>query len=159
MKYIKVGKIVNTHALKGEVRLISNFEYKDRIFKKDSVLYIGQFKTPEVIETYRVHKQYDMIKFVGIDYINDVLKYKGEVVYVDEDSLSLKDDEILESDFINYQVYIDNNSIGQIEEYRCDNGNKIIKLNNKFIPYNKDFISKIDKENKIIYMHDIEVFL
>ena len=31
MKYIYIGKIVNTHALKGEVRIISNFEYKDRV--------------------------------------------------------------------------------------------------------------------------------
>lgn len=159
MKYIKIGKIVNTHALKGEVRLISNFEFKDRVFKKDFILYIGQFKTPEVIETYRIHKQYDMIKFVGIDYINDVLKYKGEIVYINEEDLKLNDEEILEGDYINYQVYAENKNIGQIEEYRSDNGNKMIRLNGKFIPYNKDFINKIDKENKIIYMHDIEVFL
>ena len=38
MKYIYVGKIVNTHALKGEVRLISDFEYKERVFKKDNTI-------------------------------------------------------------------------------------------------------------------------
>ena len=70
IKYIYVGKIVNTHALKGEVRIISNFEYKDRVFIPNNVLYIGQFKDREVIETYRKHKQYDMVKFVNIDYIN-----------------------------------------------------------------------------------------
>ena len=90
MKYINIGKIVNTHALKGEVRIISDFEYKDRIFKPNNSLYIGQFKTKEIIETYRKHKQFDMVKFVGIDYINDVLKYKGDVVYIDENDLKLK---------------------------------------------------------------------
>ena len=49
MEYINVGKIVNTHALKGEVRIISNFEYKERIFKKGFNLYIGQFKDKEEI--------------------------------------------------------------------------------------------------------------
>ena len=159
MKYIRIGRIVNTHALKGEVRLISDFEYKDRVFIKDFILYIGQFKIPEVIETHRIHKQYDMIKFVGINYINDVLKYKGEVVYINEEDLKINDNDILESDYVNYLVYVGEKNIGQIEEYRCDNGNKMIKLNNKYIPYNRDFISKIDKEHKIIYMHDIEVFL
>ena len=91
MKYIYIGKIVNTHALKGEVRIISNFEFKDRVFIKGNTLYIGQFKSPEVIETYRHHKQFDMVKFVGIDYINDVLKYKGDGVYIDEHFKELVD--------------------------------------------------------------------
>ncbi len=159
MKYIYVGKIVNTHALKGEVRLISNFDFKSRIFKINNTLYIGKDKISEVIETYRTHKQFDMIKFKGIDYINDVLKYKGENVYINEEDLKLNEDEILASEFPEYKVYFEEKEIGQIMEYRSDNGNKIIKVNNKFIPYNKDFITKIDKNNKIIYMHDIGVFL
>ena len=159
MKYVYIGKIVNTHALKGEVRIISNFEYKNRVFKKGVKVYLGQFKDEEEIETYRPHKQYDMVKFVGIDYINDVLKYKGDGVYIDEEMLNLKDDEILESEIVNMEVYLDNKSIGKIEEYRNDNGNKVIKVNEKFIPFNKDFISKIDKSSKIIHMKNIEVFL
>lgn len=159
MKYVYIGKIVNTHALKGEVRLISDFEFKDRVFKSGVTFYMGQFKTPEIVETYRPHKQFDMVKFVGINYINDVVKYKGDSVYVDESILNLKDDEILDSEFTNMSVYIDDKLIGKIEEYRNDNGNKVIKLNNKFIPYNPNFVTKIDKQNNIIYMHDIEVFL
>ncbi len=159
MKYIYVGKIVNTHALKGEVRLISSFEYKERVFKKDNLLYIGSSKDELKIESYRVHKQFDMIKFCGIDYINDVLKYKGCNVYIDEDSLKLKDDEILISDLINYEVYNEDKLIGKIMEYRNNNGNKLIKVNNKYIPYNNDFITKYDKINKRIYFHDIGVFL
>ncbi len=159
MNYVCVGKIVNTHALKGEVRIISNFEYKDRIFKKGFKLYMGQFKDEEEIETYRVHKQFDMVKFVGIDYINDVIKYKGLSVYINKEDLDLKDDEILENEFSGMKVYSNNKEVGIINEYRNDNGNKMIKVNDKFIPYNKDFITKIDKQNNIIYMHDIEVFL
>ncbi len=159
MKYLRIGTIVNTHALKGEVRIISNFEYKDRVFIVGNKLFIGHSYIPEEIETYRKHKQFDMVKFKGIDYINDVLKYKGCYVYIDEESLSLKDDEILESEFTSYELYSNDKLIGHIEEYRNDNGNKIIKVNSKYLPYNKDFISKIDKTNKRIYMHGIEVFL
>lgn len=159
MKYIYVGKIVNTHALKGEVRLISNFDFKERVFKKDNVLYIGKSYDKLVIESYRVHKQFDMIKFVGIDNITDVLKYKGSNVYIDEEDLKLNDDEILTSDLINYEVYNDNMLIGKITEYRNDNGNEMVKVNNKYIPYNRNFINKYDKINKKIFFHDIGVFL
>lgn len=159
MKYIFIGRIVNTHALKGEVRIVSDFEFKDRIFKENTLLYIGENKDKEIIETYRKHKQFDMVKFKGIDYINDVLKYKGSKVYIDESILNLKDDEILISELINMDVYNDNKYVGKITEYRSDNGNKMLRVNNKLIPYNKDFITKIDKENKSIYFHDIGVFL
>ena len=159
MNYICVGRIVNTHALKGEVRIISNFEYKNKVFKKGFKLYIGQFKNEEEIETYRIHKQFDMVKFVGIDYINDVIKYKGMNVYVKDSDLNLEDDEILENEFYGMKVYSNEKEVGIISQYRNDNGNKMIRINDKFIPYNKDFITKIDKKNNIIYMHDIEVFL
>ena len=159
MKYIFIGRIVNTHALKGEVRIVSDFEFKDRIFKENTLLYIGENKDKEIIETYRKHKQFDMVKFKGIDYINDVLKYKGSKVYIDESILNLKDDEILISELINMDVYNDNKYVGKITEYRSDNGNNMLSVNNKLIPYNKDFITKIDKENKSIYFHDIGVFL
>lgn len=159
MKYIFIGRIVNTHALKGEVRIVSDFEFKDRIFKENTFLYIGENKDKEIIETYRKHKHFDMVKFKGIDYINDVLKYKGSKVYIDESILNLKDDEILISELINMDVYNDNKYVGKITEYRSDNGNNMLRVNNKLIPYNKDFITKIDKENKIIYFHDIGVFL
>ena len=44
MKYIYIGDVVNTHGLKGEVRLISNFEYKKRVFKKNFKLEYAKFR-------------------------------------------------------------------------------------------------------------------
>lgn len=159
MKYIFIGRIVNTHALKGEVRIVSDFEFKDRIFKENTLLYIGENKDKEVIETYRKHKQFDMVKFKGIDNINNVLKYKGSKVYINEEDLKLKDDEILISELLNMDVYNNDKLVGKITEYRSDNGNNMLRVNDKLVPYNKDFITKIDKENKCIYFHDIGVFL
>ena len=59
--YIYLGKIVNTHGIKGEIRILSDFDYKDIVFKKDFKIYIGKDKQEETINTYRVHKNYDMI--------------------------------------------------------------------------------------------------
>lgn len=159
MDYIYIGKIVNTHALKGEVRLISNFEYKNRVFKIGNYLYIGQGKVKEEIESYRVHKQFDMVKFKGIDYINDVLKYKGCSVYISSDDIKLNDYELLDNEFLEMDIYNKDILIGKVCEYINNNGNKMVRVNEKLIPYNKDFITNVDKANKRIIMHDIEVFL
>lgn len=156
MKYIKVGTIVNTHALKGEVRIISNFEYKDRVFKINNTLYIGMSKSEEVIETYRVHKNFDMVKFKGIDNITDVLKYKGSAVYVNIDDLKLKDDEILIEELLGMSVIVNNKLLGNITDYIDNNGNKLVVVNNKYIPYNKDLIEKIDKINRKVYYKNID---
>ena len=159
MRFIYIGKVTNTHALKGEIRILSNFEFKDKVFTKGFKLYVGHLKTEEVIETYRRHKQYDMVKFVGIDNINDVIKYKGASVFINEEDLNLSDDEILVEELIGMKVYNDDSLVGNITEYREDNGNKNIRVNDKLIPFNKDYISKIDKQNKEIHFHDIGVFL
>lgn len=159
MRFIYIGKVTNTHALKGEIRILSNFEFKNKVFTKGFKLYVGHLKAEETIETYRRHKQFDMVKFVGIDNINDVIKYKGASVFINEEDLNLSNDEILTEELIGMKVYNDNSLVGNITEYREDNGNKNIRVNDKLIPFNKDFISKIDKQNKEIHFHDIGVFL
>ena len=159
MDYIFIGKIVNTHALKGEVRIVSNFEYKDRVFKNGFNLYVGSDKVKLTIDTYRHHKIFDMVKFKGIDSINDVLVYKGSNCYINKEDLELGNDELLEEEFLTMDVYNNETLVGRISEYRCDNSNKLIRVNGKLIPFNKDFIVKIDKENNKIVMNNIEVFL
>ena len=61
MEYIYIGKIVNTHGIKGEIKVISEFEYKDYVFKSGNYIYIGNKYEKEKIVTYRHHKIYDMI--------------------------------------------------------------------------------------------------
>ena len=155
-EYILIGKIVNTHALKGEVRLISDFEYKEKVFVINNELYIGKEKNKETIETYRKHKNFDMVKFKGIETINEVIKYKGQKVYILKETLNLGEDEILIDELINMQVIFNDKILGEVEEFRNDSGNKIIKVSGKYIPYNNNFIEKIDKKERKIYYKNIE---
>ena len=98
MKYVLIGKIVNTHGLKGEVRILSSFKYKDRIFKKGMKVYIGKDKVCEEINSYRYHKIFDMITMNGYNDINQILKYKGEYIFVNKEDIKLEDNEYLYSD-------------------------------------------------------------
>lgn len=154
MDYIYIGKLVNTHALKGEVRIISDFEYKEKAFKIGNHLYIENEKV--TIETYRKHKSFDMVKFKEYNYINDVLKFKGKKVYCIKEELDLNNGELLDSDYITLRCLYKNKTIGYIEEVINNNGYKLLKINDKFVPLNDNFIENIDLERKEITFKNLE---
>lgn len=161
MKYIRIGKIVNTHGIKGELRILSDFKYKDRIFKNDFKLYIGAHKVCEIINTYRHHKQFDMVTFVGYDNINDVLKYKGDYVFINSEDLLLNDNEYLDSDLINLNVVCNGKIIGvvkNIEYYSKNNPLLYVECENKhfYVPYNFDIIKSINLSEKEIIINYIK---
>ena len=89
MKYLYIGKLVNTHGIKGEVRILSKFRYKDKVFNKDFKFYIGKDKKEYIIESYRPHKNFDMFVFKGFNDINLIEHLKGSLVYINKDDLKL----------------------------------------------------------------------
>ncbi len=130
MEYVYVGKLVNTHGLKGEVKLLSNFDYKDYYFKKGIHFYIGDNKEKVTISSYRHHKMFDMFLFDEYNYINDVLKFKGSKVYIDRDEVPLKDGELFISDYIGMDAYFENKFIGKVSDIIDNNGYKLFVVNN-----------------------------
>ena len=68
--FVYIGKIVNTHGIKGELRLLSKFSYKERVFVKGMTIYIGRNKEKEEIVSYRHHKCFEMITLKGYSNIN-----------------------------------------------------------------------------------------
>ena len=152
MKYINVGKLVNTHGLKGEVRILSDFRHKKNVFKKGMKLYIGKKKEEFTINTYRFHKIYDMVTFDGYNNINDIEYLKGLNVYINEDDLILED-EIYSGKLIDFIVIYENKEIGRVTQIIDTPANEVIRVGEKIlIPYVDEFIEKIDLENKIIYV-------
>ena len=152
MKYINVGKLVNTHGLKGEVRILSDFRHKKNVFVKGMKLYIGKKKEEFTINTYRFHKIYDMVTFEGYNNINDVEYLKGLNVYINEDDLKL-DDGIYSGKLIDFKVICDEKEIGIVTEIIDTPANEVIRVDEKIlIPYVDEFIEKIDLDNKKIYV-------
>lgn len=153
MKYVLIGKIVNTHGLKGEVRILSDFRYKDRVFVPDMKVYIGKDKSMEVISTYRHHKIFDMITMSAYNNINDVLKYKGEFIFINREDLKLGDNEFLDTDLINLSVYVDNKLLGSVRKIEKYSKNELLVVKGEekdyLIPYNFDIIKISLKEKRI----------
>lgn len=153
MEYIKVGKIVNTHGIKGEIRILSDFKYKTNVFTLGFHIYIGKEKKEEIISSYRRHKIFDMITLNGINNINDVLPYKGKEIYIKK--ADLKIDGYLNEDLIGLKVIYQSKQIGIITSIMKNHDNGILVIRNKYkkylVPNREEFIEKIDlKENHIV---------
>mgnify|MGYP004549247833 FL=1 len=159
MTLIKIGKIVNTHGIKGELRLLSKFPYKNKVFINNMKIYIDK-KDIEVINTYRKHKNFDMITLKGYSNINEVLKYKGKYVYVDNNDIVLDNNKYLDEDLIGLNVIYEDNDKGIIIDIERYDKTVLfnIKDNDKeyLIPYNDNLIDKIDINDKKIYIKDIK---
>lgn len=158
MDYVYIGKIVGTHGIKGEIRLISNFDKKDKVFIVGRSIYIGNEKQKEVINSYRKHKNYDMITLKGINDINDVLKYKGLKTYVLRDDLKLENDYILD-DLIGMNVISDGVLYGTVKDIFDNNGNTLLQIafeKNYYIPYNSEYIKNVSLQNKLIEVENVK---
>lgn len=159
MDFVYLGKITSTHGIKGEVRILSTFDKKELVFKEGFSLYIGSNKEMKVINTYRIHKNYDMVTFKGINDINDVLKYKGLKVYIKRSDLNLQNNDYLIDDLIGLKVICDDEELGVVLDI-FDNNNQVllfIKYNsNYYIPYNERYIVNVDLASKLIITKDIK---
>lgn len=156
--YIKIGEIVNTHGIKGEVRIVSDIKYKEQIFKKDVNLYIGKKKEKLVIHSYRQHKIYDMVTFVGFDNINEVLIYKGEDVFIKREEVKIEG--YFNDELIGLDVYSNDKYIGKVINILkgVKNDNLVVTKdkNKNLIPNIPEFIEKVDLENAKIFIKEIE---
>lgn len=148
MDYINVGKIVNTHGIKGELRILSDFELKNQVFVIGKNIYIGDSFIKEEIASYRKHKEFDMITLKNYNNINQVLKYLKKKVYVKREDLNI--DKYLMTDLIGLDVYLKEQKIGKIIDFVYNGSNKLLVvegLKKFYIPMVEDFVNKVDINN------------
>ena len=158
MNKIFIGKVVSTHGIKGEIRILSDFPYKDKVFITNNKIIIDDKEY--IIKSYRVHKGYDMVTLDGFNNINDVLFLLKSNVYISEELLNLDDDEILDDELITFKVLTKDGKEGIIKEiFKASSTNKILRVmfdKEVLIPMNSPMIKKIDKENKEVIVELIE---
>ena len=151
---VYIGKIVSTHGIKGEIRILSNFDYKDKVFKVGNKLIIEN--QDYTIKSYRKHKNYDMVTLNNFNNINEVLFLMKKEVYFLKENLNLSSNEVLDEDLMTFTVLTNDNKKGIIKEiFYASQTNKIIRIQldkEILIPMNSPMIEKIDKEKKEIYI-------
>lgn len=157
MEYIYIGNIVNTHGIKGEIRIISYFEHKDKVFIPNNYIYISDNLDRYQITSYRRHKNYDMITLDGYNNINQVLPLLKQKVYIKRDELSLNDNEYCYHELIGFDVFVGEVKQGLVKDvYLIDQVRRIMEIDTKKnivkIPVHNDFIKKVDIKNKKIIL-------
>lgn len=149
MDLIYIGKLVNTHGIKGEVRIISDFKYKNTVFKPNNYIYINDIKYK--IKFYRHHKIYDMLLLDGINSIDDVLPLKGLSVYINKNEYVF--DGFLDEDLIGLDVYDDLEYKGKVVDILKTVKNDLLVIDGikrHMVPYIDEFVKNIDLEKRRI---------
>ncbi|EFV35914.1 16S rRNA processing protein RimM [Gemella morbillorum M424] len=163
---LKVGKIVNTHSLKGEVKVISSTDFEEERFKKGSKLLItrgNQLIREVVVQSYRNHKNFLLVKFEGIDSVEEAEKLKNLQIKIDSDKVGeLEENEFYFHQIIGCEVFDENDkNLGEIIDILTPGANDVwvIKGENGkeiLIPYIEDVVKKIDITNKKVNIEVME---
>lgn len=172
MEWFNVGRIVNTHGIHGEVRILSTTDFEDTRFAVGSRL--AAFKKNDkhptwvVVKTSRKHKNFILLTFDGMENINLVEPFKEGLLKVTMDQLA--EDELEENEYYHFEikdceVYSEEGElIGIVTDILSPGANDVWEIKAKdgkkhYIPYIEDVVKEIDVEEKKIIIHVMEGLL
>jgi len=169
-KWFNVGKIVNTHGIKGEVRVVSKTDFADERYKSGNHLYLFMPDTKDplklTVETHRKHKSFDLLTFVGYPNVNDVEPMKGGTLKITaEQQGALEENEFYFHEIIGCLVYTTKGEeIGKIREILTPGANDVWVVKGKdgkdvLIPYIEEIVKKVDVKEKIVLIEPMEGLL
>ncbi len=159
MNKIIVGKITNTHGINGEVKIQRSGEEE---FPKGQTFYVGDAYTPLTIERARISGQIAIVKFKEYSNINDVLLFKNQLIYTDEDKLKALDkDQYYIKDLLGLDVIdSENKKLGVLKDVLTYAANDVYVLSigdrEVMIPAVKEFVLDVDIKSKFIRVKLIE---
>lgn len=164
---VEVGQIVNTHGIKGEVKVKSHSDFTDVRFQKGETLTIeqpGKAPIELVVASYRMHKGLHMLKFEGIDNINDIEHLKGQTLLQEREheDIVLAENEYYYSDIIGCTVFDDETPVGRVTEIFETGANDVwvVKGEKEYlIPYIEEVVRDVDVKGKRIQITPLEGLL
>lgn len=169
-KWFNVGKIVNTHGIKGEVRVISRTDFAEERYSVGSRLYLFKENKKEpielIVQSHRTHKNFDLLTFEGYDSLNDVEKMKGAILKVNEAQLGQLD----ENEFYFHQIIgclvftTKGEEVGKVREILTPGANDVWVVKGRdgrdiLIPYIEPVVRKVDVKEGIILIEPMEGLL
>ncbi len=165
--YLRVGVITTTHGIRGEVKVFPTTDDPKRFLDlKRIFLDTGKELLPLEIENVKFFKQLVILKFKGIDNINDIEKYRSkDLLILREDAVPLEEGEYFIYDLIDSEVFTeDGNKLGILTEIITTAANDVYVVKTKegkeiLIPSIKDCILDIDVDKKKIIVHLLQGML
>ena len=158
---LQVGVITQTHGVRGEVKVFPTTDDVNRFKKlKQVILDTGKETMPLEIQSVKFFKQFVILKFKGIDNINDIEKYKRFSLYVTrEHAVALEEDEYFIADMIGMEVCTeDGNIFGTLKDVIETGANDVYVIENAehgevLVPAIKECIRSVDIEKGQMMIH------
>ena len=160
-EYLQVGVITSTHGIRGEVKVFPTTDDASRFQSlKNVILDTGREKLSLEIERVKYFKQFVILKFKGIDNINDIEKYRKMPLLVSrEDAVELGEDEYFMADMLGMKVFTDEGEeFGTLKDIMETGANDVYIIDTKMhgevlIPAIKDCILDVDTEGQKMTIH------
>lgn len=159
-QFLQVGVISTTHGVRGEVKVFPTTDDAKRFKKlKKVILDAGKEQIPLEIQGVKFFKQFVILKFKGIDNINDIERYKGRPLLVNrEDAVDLEEDEYYIGDLIGMSVVTDEGEKGTLVDVMETGANEVYivefeNLGEVLIPAIHDCILDVDIEEMMMQVH------
>lgn len=164
---LQVGIISSTHGIRGEVKVYPTTDDINRFKKlKKVILDTGREKKELEIEGVKFFKQFAILKFKGVDNINDIERYKGKSLFVARaDAVKLAEDEYFIADMIGLNVVTeDGQEFGLLTDVMETGANDVYVIETKdkkevLIPAIKECILEVDIEGRSMKIHIMEGLL
>lgn len=163
-KYLELGQIVNVRGLKGEVK-VNSFTEDSTKFERIPKVLIKQKNTEKEYEIEKVSysKNQVIIKFKGIDTIDDAEKLRNSYILVDRDNLdALPEGVYYLADLIGLDVYTEENEyLGKVDDIFSTGSNDVYVVKSddgkeKLLPGIDEVIKKIEMDSKKIIVNLIK---
>lgn len=163
MEYICIGKIINTHGIRGELKIQSLSDFDEERYQKGNEIFIAYENTylPFKVKSYRRHKGYPLIAFENNEDINQVEKYKGSYIYIDKAKRpSLPKGQYYRDELTGLKaVSEEGNDIGIVTAVEDSSGHYTnIRIQRKgmsdvLIPNIPEFVKEVNMQDKTITIH------
>lgn len=164
---LQVGIITSTHGVRGEVKVYPTTDDPRRFRRlKEVVLDTGKEKMNLEIEGVKFFKQFVILKFKGLDNINDIEKYRQKSLYVTrKNAVRLQRDEYFIADLIGLKVQDeDGKELGTVKDVIETGANDVYEVEmadgkSLLLPAVKQCILNVDVENGTMQVHVMEGLL
>jgi len=168
MEYLKIGKIINTKGIKGELRVKPLTDFQTDRYKKGNTIYVffGNEYLEFKVKSYKPYKNLDLLILNGYEDINLVEKYKGSEIFVtNESETTLYDDEYHISEILDLDVYQGDKLIGVISDVIAYPQGDYIEIESaidkirKIVPFRDEFILETNLEEGYLVIIEMEGLL
>ena len=165
---LQVGVITSTHGIKGEVKVFPTTDDPTRYsYLKDVILDTGKEKIDLKVSGVNYFKQYVIVKFKGINDINDIEKYKGSTLWVTrENAVPLEENEYFIADLIGLKVVTDEGEeFGELTDVMQTGANDVYVVETYkdkqevLLPVIDECVLDVDLEKGIVTVHIMEGLL